>query len=82
MNYAHWLQSNPYLLKSFPSVHIFCLVALLKTLQWDKMKVNLNPLPSDKILVLTKLKAFADEKLNVAKMTISLFDRVENTLGK
>ena len=31
---------------------------------------------------MTKLKAFADDKLNVAKMTISLFDRVENTVGK
>ena len=31
---------------------------------------------------MTKLKAFADEKLNVAKMTISLFRRVESTVGK
>ena len=28
------------------------------------------------------MKAFADNKFNVAKMTISLFDRVENTAGK
>ena len=28
---------------------------------------------------MTKLKAFADDKLNIAKMTISLFNRVENT---
>ena len=41
-----------------------------------------NSLPNDKILEVTKLKAFADDKLNVAKMTISLFDRVENTVGK
>ena len=31
---------------------------------------------------MTKLKAFADNKLNVATMAISLFDRVENTVGK
>ena len=31
---------------------------------------------------MTKLKTFADDKWNVAKMTISLFDRVENTVGK
>ena len=31
---------------------------------------------------MTKFKAFADDNLNVAKMTISVFDRVENTLGK
>ena len=42
----------------------------------------LNPLPYDKILDQTKLKAFADEKLNVTKMIISVFDRVENIVGK
>ena len=31
---------------------------------------------------MTKLKAFAGDKLNVDKMTISLSDRVENTDGK
>ena len=29
-----------------------------------------------------KLKAFADDKLNVTKMIISVFDRVENIVGK
>ena len=28
------------------------------------------------------MKAFVDDKLNITKMTISSFDRVENTLGK
>ena len=42
----------------------------------------INSLPNDKILDLTKLKAFADDKLKIAKMRISLFDRVENTVGK
>ena len=31
---------------------------------------------------MTKLKAFADDKLNVAKMTIFLFNGEENTVGK
>ena len=31
---------------------------------------------------MTKSKAFADDKLNVARMMISLFRGVENTLGK
>ena len=31
---------------------------------------------------MTKLKAFADNKLTVAKVIISLFDRGENTVGK
>ena len=39
-------------------------------------------MPNDKILAVTKLKALADDKLDVAKMTISLFDRVENTWEK
>ena len=37
---------------------------------------------NDKILDMTKLKAFADDKLNIAEMMISIFDRVENTEGK
>ena len=41
-----------------------------------------NPLPDDKILDVIKLKAFPDDNLNVAKMTIPLFDRVENGVGK
>ena len=41
-----------------------------------------DPLPNDKILDMTELKAFADDKLIVAKMTISLLDGVENPVGK
>ena len=40
------------------------------------------PSPNDKILDVTKLKAFADDKLNIVKMLISLYNRVENTVGK
>ena len=29
---------------------------------------------------MTKLKAFADDRINVAKMMISVFDRVENIM--
>ena len=39
-------------------------------------------LQNDIILDVTKLKVFADDKLNVAKMTMSVFDRAENTVGK
>ena len=42
----------------------------------------LNSLPNNKILKVTKLKAFVDNKLNVAKMMISPLDRVENTERK
>ena len=40
-----------------------------------------NPLRDNKILDQTKLKAFADDKLDVTKMIISVFDRVENIVG-
>ena len=43
-----------------------------------------NPFQIDKILGIPviKVKAFAHNKLNIAKMEISLYDRVENTVGK
>ena len=44
--------------------------------------MHINPLPNNRILDVTELKAFADDKSNVAKMTISLFDKAENTVGK
>ena len=31
---------------------------------------------------MTKLKAFAEDKLNVAEMKITVYDRVENTAEK
>ena len=50
----------------------------LKFVVWERV----NPFPHDKILDQTKLKAFADDKLIVTKMIISVFDRVENIVGK
>ena len=41
-----------------------------------------NSLPKDKILDVTRLKAFADDEINVPQMMISVFDRVENIVGK
>ena len=41
-----------------------------------------NTFPNNRTLDETKFKVFADNKLNFANMTISLFDRVENTVGK
>ena len=43
---------------------------------------SFDSLQHDNILNVTKFKAFAEDKFNVAKMMISLFDRVENTVGK
>ena len=40
-----------------------------------------NCLPNNKILDVNKLEAFADNKLNVTEMMISLYNSVENTVG-
>ena len=53
---------------------------ILMSTKHDSMP--LNPFPHDKILEQTKLKAFADDKLNLTEMIISVFDRVENIVGK
>ena len=41
-----------------------------------------NSLPNNIVLAWSKLKAFADNKLNVVKIMISLCDSSENTVGK
>ena len=43
---------------------------------------GLNPLPGDKIPDCSKLKAFADDKINVNKNVTFLLRRVENILGR
>ena len=40
------------------------------------------PLPNNKILAWSNMKAFADYKSNVAKIIISVFNRVVNIVGK
>ena len=56
------------------------------TLNWDGVCMiadcHLNSFPHDKILYWSKLKAFADNKIEVFKMKIFVFDRVENIVGK
>ena len=44
--------------------------------------ILLNSLANDKILHWSRLKAFADDKLKVAKIMISVFDNVENIVWK
>ena len=43
---------------------------------------DIKSLPHDKILNLTKLKAFADDKIHLIHVMNSLFDGVENIMGK
>ena len=64
----------------------------VKFFVWERVKAialnlycsipNINSIPNDKILDMTKLRAFADNKLNVAEMTISLYHTAENTVEK
>ena len=42
----------------------------------------LNPLPDDKILVWSKLKAFADDKINGHKKLIFVLEMIENIVEK
>ena len=42
----------------------------------------IKSLPKDKILDWSKLKAFADNKIELAKMVLFVFDRTENIVGK
>ena len=58
------------------SAAFHCLLWIIKTVN------HINSLPNSKVLDMIKLKAFADDKLNIATMTISLFDGEENTVGK
>ena len=50
----------------------------------NKFDSNIDFLGKDRlrILVLTKMKAFADNKLNIAKMMISVCERVEKIVGR
>ena len=56
------------------------LVCLKMNSNYDRLPFN--SLPNGKILLdRSKLKAFADDKINVAEMKITLADRVENIVG-
>ena len=46
------------------------------------MEERVNSSQNDKIFDVTKLKALADDTINVARMLISVFDRTENIVGK
>ena len=44
--------------------------------------VKVNSSPNNKIFDWTKLKAFADDKIDFDKIMISVYDREENIVGK
>ena len=70
----------------FFSHNVFCSYKNFRFISLSSRAVSLgsliNPLRNDKILDVTKLKAYADDKLNIARMMVSLLHKVENTVGK
>ena len=62
-----------------PLYHPFTTQSRVITTLHDK---SFNPLPNGKIFDRTELKAFADDKINVTEMMISLSDRTENFVEK
>ena len=44
--------------------------------------MNLNSLPNDKVLDLSKFKALADDKINATKKSRFVLRMVENIFGK
>ena len=54
----------------------------VRVLRHNGSILSVNPLPHDKTLDQTKSKAFVNDKFSVTKMIISVFDRVENIVGK
>ena len=47
-----------------------------------KYMYNFCQLPNDKILDLSKLIGFADDRINAAHLTSSVIDRIGNIVGK
>ena len=62
---------------------LICLIFLwMTTTLFQHFFSYFNSLPNNKILDWSKLKAFSDDKLKVAKIMISVFDGIENIVGK
>ena len=61
---------------------VFTTTACLKAKKKSIHYIYLNPLPEDKILGLPKLRAFADDKLNITQNIRVVFHRMENIVGK
>ena len=64
----------------FPQLYIFSASICGIVWSWDKER-DIS-LPNDKILDWSKLKAFADDKINVTEKLKFVLKRVENILGK
>ena len=66
----------------FTSRQGHCALHLLQTADNFPLPPDFHPLPDDKILDWSKLKAFADDKLNVTQNIKNVVHRIENIVGK
>ena len=88
--YQHFLIKQHYQMVSFLGlsktrimVKDWCLSSIsVMIFSMNISTITFNPFPHKKILDQAKLKAFADNKLNVTKLIISVCDRIENIVGK
>ena len=71
-------RGNFHLFTRFSITYVSILCCIMRN---GDISMAFNPFQHNKILGQNKLKSFANDKLNVAKMIISVFDRVEN-VGK
>ena len=72
--FYHFIQLSTIFIKSI----VVCKLFQFGECVWERV----NSLPNNETLDMIKLLAFADEKLNIIKVTISLCDRVENYCSK
>ena len=63
--------------------HLFCCLQICDLERFKKLSFGKDlTLPNDKILGVTKLKAFADDKINVSQLMNFACERIENIVGK
>ena len=58
------------------------MTSIIQHILWINDTAFFNPFQDDEILGLSKLKAFADDNLNVTQNIKVVFHRIENIVGK
>ena len=58
------------------------LIFLHASLIYDAKRKTVNSLPNDETSDWSKMKAFADDKINVSKNLRSVLERIQNIVGK
>ena len=77
-----WKKEKSLVTSNFAFSHSVFKRLLLQTRRSHSLFGSVNSIPNDKILDGSKLKAFADDKMNVNERLKFGLGRVENTVGK